>query len=308
MNGYPTQFSLWQESAPLGAQTGDAWRPPGITEVSFTPDVATQWQTADVLRGAQADKGLHQAWGVTISREVKHSAYDGLWLNAISDGVVTSAGGTDTRDIIDNVTPPTFGCEFILEDGNQRRFLGMALAHLEWTIESGRIVREEASFAVLQDAAFVGSLRTTERALAASIGGLQARHYFKPGTSWTGPDYTGNRVIAMSSQIIFDRRVSPCQFNAWGKATRHDYAGGWDVLGRTRVQVPESWAQLLKTTRCKAAWRIGQPTDYILIEADVEARLSGHPILGVGQIDHLLDWRAVRAGRSLVNLKKYVQP
>lgn len=307
MNGYPTQFCIWKEEGLLGSKAGLAWRPTGVTAVDFRLLPASTWQVLDPLHGAKADDVVHQAFEVSISREVKHSEYDALWLEAISDGVVTSADGTDTRHIIDNVEPPTFACQFLLEDGNSKKIRGMSLASLEWTLESGRVVREEATFIGLQAEA-LGTLPDIEAVLAPGLGGLEVQHYFKPGTAWTGGNMANDLVTAISCQLIFERDVKPCQWDAWGKATRHAYAGGWDFLGRSRVQVPTRWDQLFSTTQCLAAWRIGRPSDYILIEASVKAKLSGHPIVVQGQIDHLLDWRAVRAGRSLTTLKKYVQP
>lgn len=308
MQGFATQFAFWRESDPLGAQTGTAYRMPGINDVSWQSEPAATWQVRDPLYGQTASSVIMESYRITLSREVKHSAYDSLWLEALTDGIVTTAADTDSRALIDNVEAPTFGCEFTMDDGAQKRFIGMGLSDLEWTIESGRLVREQATFVALQCTDFVGSVRDVTFPQGTSLGGLQVRRFMKVGTAWTGADMTSDPVTSISGQVIFQRTIDAGQWDVWGKATRLSYKGGWDIVGRDLLQVPTMWGALFSTASCLYGLRVGTPSNFISVEAQVSAKLSRQPIITGGQYDHSIDWAILRNGRSLVTLKKYVQP
>lgn len=312
MNGWPTVLAFWQEATPAGNQTGSAWRPPGVVNVSWSPVVATTFDVIDPLSAASVSETVHQYWRINIRREPKASAFENFWLNAITDATntLTSLGGgrfVETRELIDNVAMKTFGLEFILEDGNQHRFIGLAVARLEWVVESGRVALEEVELIGLQAPTFTGSVRTALNLRLPMIGSLQCAHYFRVGTTWTSgtADFLPDKVIALSMQLIWTRNVDAGQFNAAGLATRHTVQGGWSFVGRTRVIVPTMWESLFAAQSCKAAFRVGEGDNRVEIEALVKAKLSGHALIAPGQIEHQIDYAAIRAGRIHFTTRKY---
>ncbi len=142
MNGYATQLAFWKEETPNGEQTGDAYRPPGIVDLAYRPVMAGTFDTVDIFRAASDSQVLRQSWQISMRREPKVSGFENFWLEAITDGIMETATVGDytveTWGRIDNPAMPTFGLEFILEDGNQRRYTGCAVARIEWPTRGGR--------------------------------------------------------------------------------------------------------------------------------------------------------------------------
>ena len=312
MNGWATSLAFWQENGLLGAQTGTAYRPPGVVDVAFRPMAVGSYEVKDILRATSQDIVLQQAFQITMRREPKVSGFESFWIDSVTDGVgITSTPPgymVTTKQRVDNVAVPTFGIEFILEDGNQRRFTGCAVTRLEWTLEAGRIIAEEVEFIALRSVEFAGALRAATVLALPTLSSLDCSHYFKPGTAWTGGNPDNDKVRTISAQLIFEREISACQFNADGLATRLAVSSGWDFLGKTRVQVPTYWQSLHNTTQSVARFRVGKGS-FHQITANVEAKLSGHSVLAVGQIDHLIDFRAIRpiGSRALYTWENYQQ-
>lgn len=310
MNGWATELAFWKESTLMGTQTGTAYRPPGVVDVAFRPMPAGRYEAADILRACNADVVTQQAWQITIRREPKVSGFESFWIDSITDGVatVTTGGGytITSKQRVDNVSVPTFGLEFVLEDGSQRRFIGCAVTRLEWTLEAGRILAEEVEFTALRSAEFTGSIRAATALNLPVLGSYDCAHYFKPGSAWTGGDFTNDKARTISAQLIWERTVDACQFNADGLATKLAVSTGWDFVGKTRVQVPTYWQALHETTQSLARWRVGNG-DFHQITATVEAKLSGHSVLATGQVDHLIDFRAIRpiGSRALFTWENY---
>lgn len=316
MEGFATSFNIWKEAFLLGTAT-TRYRPKGTVQINFQPEVATTWATEDPLRGMSNNKTLHQSWRITISRQ--HNAknnYDDLWLNSLGDGtaVTTTADGYSitTRDKAANITPQSFGMQFILQDGNKRQFNGCAITRFEILIEAGRIVQEEMELVCLQSAAFTGSLGSTtdyQGANLATRSAIQSRHSFLPGIAWatTADDAT---VRTISCQMIWNRSIQAAQFNAAGNATKFKVDGGWELVGRSRVITPDIWQTLQKTTRAMMQTRLGDAYgvgSFFQVEAAVDAKIAGHSLLAEGDIDYLIDWMAVRpaGARALYTLKSY---
>lgn len=310
MNGYATELAFWREEAPLGDQQGDAYRPPGIVDVAFRPVVAGSYETRDILRGLSETVVTQQAWQISMRREPKVSGFENFWLDAITDAVLsTEIEGeyeVETREKIDSPDVHTFGLEFVLEDGTRRRFIGAALMRVDWLIQSGRLIAEEVEFTALQSETFAGDVREAVALTLPALTSLDASFYFRPGTAWPEGDATKSKVRCMSAQLIWEREIAAAQFNAAGKATRHAITGGWDLVARASVTVPKYWATLHETTPARMRLDFGR--DSILsVECQTRAKLSGHSVLGTGQINHLIDMQAVRptGTRAIYTLKKY---
>lgn len=310
MNGYATELAFWREQAPLGDQEGDAYRPPGLVDVAFRPIVAGSYESRDILRGLSESATLQQGWQISFSREPKVSGFENFWLDAICDGeLITSSipGFTvETREKIDSPDMPTFGLEFVMQDGNRRRFTGAALSRIEWLVQSGRIIAEEVEFVALQSETFDGPVRDAVKLNLPPLTGLDASHYFTPGNAWPGGDSSASKVRCLSAQLIWERQLAPAQFNAEGLATRHAITGGWDLVGRTSVTVPRYWSQLHETAPIMFRLDIGQSSK-ISVEFEGRAKLSGHSVLVNEQINHLLDIQAVRpmGSRAIYTVRKY---
>lgn len=314
MNGWATDIALWEESGILGAQTGTAYRPPGIVQINVQPRVIQRWTTIDPLRALKSEAALQQAWTITLSRQFDRSVFCNFWLSAITDNDPTIqnivAGPlliqTMYRYLIDNVAPRTFAMEFITEDGNQRRYSGMAVQKIEYNLASGRIIQEEVTLTALRSEAFTGAVRTKTTEAHTVFTGLNAYFNLRVGNTWATP-HSLDRQTTFSSQLIFQRDLEPTQFNHEGKATRFTVSGGWEFLGKVVTRSPTLWATFHNTTACVAQWNFGTATNYVDFQANVNARLSGHTVLVNGQIDTNIDFQAYRYGRSLFNLIKRSQ-
>ncbi len=310
MNGYATQLAFWKEASLLAGQSGTAYRPPGIVDLSFRPVVAGTFEVRDPLRARVQSTTVQQSWQISMKREPKVSGFENFWMEALSDGIKTTSTITgytvETWERIDNPTMPSFGLEFILEDGTQYRFTGAALTRVEWLFESGRLVSEEVEFVALLGAPFTGSLRAATTLSLPGLSALDTTHYFTTGHDWTGGDPINDRINTISAQLIFERDISPAQFNADGLPTRYTVKTPWDFLGRTRARVPQFWAALLESTDCLGMWRMGSG-DFFQIEAAIQAKLSGHAIAAKDQIDHYFDFLAIRppGARTNYTLNKY---
>lgn len=311
MNGWATDIAVWQESSLLGAQTGTAYRPSGIVEITSSPDVLNRWTTIDPLRAQKSEATLHQAYTVTMRREFDKGLFCNFWLASISDNnpriVSFVIGGTayETRyyQLIDNPAPPSYAMEFILEDGSQRRYSGMVVTKIEYTLASGRVTTEEVTLSALRSDPFTGSVRTKTTETHVVHTGLMAYFNLRIGDTWGTPHSLDKRTT-FSSQLIFQRQLRPTQFNASGLATRYAVQGGWEFLGKVVVRAPTIWAQLHNLTRCLGQWNFGTVTNYLDFQANINAKLSGQTILSDGQIDLNIDFQAFRYGRSLFDITK----
>ncbi len=165
---------------------------------------------------------------------------------------------------------------------------------------------EEVELVALQAAEFSGPVRDATQLVLPALSGLDASHAFKIGNAWTDGDADNDAVRCISAQLIWEREIEACQFSATGLATRHASKGGWGLVGRSRVRVPTMWTALQTTQACVSRFRLGRES-FVEIEARTRAKMSGHTVLGTGQIDHLIDWQAVRptGTRSIYTLKKY---
>lgn len=314
MNGWSTELAIWEEVSPLGAQTGTAYRPPGIVQVNIQPRVVQRWQVIDPLRAIKTDDTLQRAWSVTISRQFDRSLFSSFWLNSITDTTPTIVAytigivdyETQYRNLIDNPVPRTFGMEFITEDGNQRRVSGMAVQKIEYTIQSGRIVSEEVTLAAIKSEEFSGAVRSYVVESHVVHSALLATFNLQVGTVWSG-SHSAYRQTTFSSQLIFQRDLEPSQFDSTGTATRFAVNGGWEFLGRIICRSPALWQQLHNATACLVQWTIGTNANYVDFQANAKVRLSSHAVLVNGQIDTNLDFQAYRFGRSLINLIKRSQ-
>lgn len=314
MNGWATTAAIWEESGILGAQTGTAYRPTGIVQINIQPRVVQRWTTIDPLRALKSEAALQQSWTITLSRQFDKGNFSNFWLSAITDNDPTIqnfvAGPlviqTMYRYLIDNVAPRTFGLEFVMEDGNQRRYSGCAVERIEYTLASGRVIQEEVTLSALRSDTFTGAVRTATTETHVVHTGLMAYFNLRVGNTWGSP-HSLDRQTTFSSQLIFQRALEPAQFNHEGKATRFSIMGGWEFLGKVVTRSPTLWATMHNTTACVAQWNFGSATNYVDFQANVNARLSGHTVLVNGQIDTGIDFQAYRYGRSLFNLIKRSQ-
>jgi hypothetical protein len=307
MNGYATQLALYRENGILGAQTGVCVRPAGIAIVTARAVVATTWNRTDPLFAVSEDEVVHQAWSLRLRREVKHSAIDLIWLNALTDGTLTTAGDDTSAAWIDNVTPPTHVVEVVMQDGTQRRFRGCALRSLEWLCEAGRVVAEEVELIALRNEPFTGSITSqASQGFAAAATGMSSTAYFKIGTAWTGANPFSDPIRSIMSQLIWTRGIEAAGYNADGLPTVFATSGGWEFVGRNRFLWTQ-WPELLNTKAAKAAWKITAGSDFLLIEADVKAKVSAQTLLASGPLDSMMDWLAYRRSRSLFSITKHSQ-
>lgn len=314
MNGWSTELAIWEEDSILGAQTGSAYSPPGITQIDVQPISVESWETIDPLRGRKTEETLRRAWRIRLIRQWDKNVFSDFWLTAMTDTnptitsfvVGSTVIGQAVRNLIDNPTMRTFGMEFILEDGNQRRYSGMAVERVEYTLQSGRVIMEEVTLIALASEEFAGAVRAYTAQAHVIHSGINAYFNLRRGDTWGSP-HSLDRQTTFSSQLIFQREFSPAQFNASGRATKFAVRGGWEFLGRVVTRSPTLWADFHDTTRCVAQWNFGTSTNYLDIQANVNARLSSHPILVNGQIDTNIDFQAFRYGRSLFQLIKRSQ-
>lgn len=311
MNGWATDIAVWQESSLLGAQTGTAYRPTGIVEISSSPDVVNRWTTIDPLRAQKTEATLQQAYTVRMTRQFDKSTFSNFWLASISDNnptitsfvVMGTAYETRLYNLIDNPAPLSFGMEFILEDGSHRRYSGMVVTKIEYTLASGRVTMEEVTLSALRSDTFTGSVRSKQTDPHVMHSGLMAYFNLRVGNTWATP-HSLDKQITFSSQLIFQRDLRPTQFNASGLATRYTVNGGWELVGKVVVRAPALWSQFHNLTACVAQWNFGTPTNYVDFQANVNAKLSGQTILSDGQIDMNIDFQAFRYGRSLFQIQK----
>lgn len=306
MNGWATDIVVWEESGILGAQTGTAYSPPGIVQINIQPRVIQRWTTIDPLRALKSEAALQTAWSITLSRQFDKSAFSDFWLSSITDASPTTAGDSVYRQLIDNPTPRTFGLEFVMEDGSQRRYTGCAVEKIEYNLASGRIVQEEVTLTVLLSAAFTGDVRTHTSEAHTVHTGLNAFFNLRTGTAW-GMDHATDRQTTFSSQLIFQREMEPTQFNHVGNPTRFSVSTGWEFLGRVVTRSPALWSALHNTTPCVAEWNFGNAANFVNFQAHVNARLSGQTVLVDGQIDSNIDFQAYRFGRSLFDLEIHAE-
>ena len=314
MNGWATDIAVWQESSLLGAQTGTAYRPSGVTQITSSPDVLNRWTTIDPLRAQKSEAALQQSYQVVITREFNKGQFCNFWLAAISDNnprivsFVISGTAYEQRyyKLIDNPAPPSFAMEFIMEDGSQRRYSGMAVTKIEYTLASGRVTSEEVTLVAMRSDVFTGAVRTKTTETHVVHTGLMAYFNLRVGNVWATP-HSLDKQITFSSQLIFQRDIKATQFNASGLATRFAVQGSWEFLGKIVVRAPTLWAQLHNLTACVAQWNFGTSTNYLDFQANINAKLSGQTILSDGQIDMNIDFQAFRYGRSLFDLTKISQ-
>lgn len=313
LEGWTTEFVLYRETVPGGVKTGPAWRPPGVRGVLVAPQVGAKFerQTAHGVTAGQTT--LHQKWEVAFSREFGVDTMLDWWLLALVAGGTSTSPDTPTPGYDTTVrqtrTSPalaSFGLDCLLPDGNRRRIRGMVPSRLEWTIQGGKVVREDVAFQALRNVeleeADMWPAEFAESHRIVSALNVQHALTFTTG-AWPNP--AAEIIPTFASQIIFSRMVEPCHFDQDGYATRYEVKGSWDALGKStlRCRPGEFDALLLRASLVQLWWKFTSPADPLRTMAlhvrSGRAKLSDQVTVDRADIDNHLDWVATEGGAGL---------
>lgn len=308
--GWQTELVLWRESSLGGSKTGDAMRPPGLTDVRL--DRVNSVQHAQVGAHGEQSKleALHWSWTLTITREFSFNA----WLNMLLEAIRTDplqvetnqpATGykTTTRKTRLDAATPSFGGDFALGDGQFFRLTGMSPRRINWSFSAGRVCMETVEFAVLSAVAIAeGDMTDPDVAeLHEPVAGILVDLSMKVGA---GAAVT---TTAFTGEIIVDRDVEPCQHNEEGIPTRLAATSNWRGTGQGICRLGTDAGTLTygSINDGTLTWRVEHPGDPLMaLSLNVpSARFSMRalPVVTSDFLSHSLEWMALSGGGPILN-------
>ncbi len=231
MDGWKTKLAMWRESMPE-----NRFRPAGLVSLEVKSTDLASWGRKTPFEKSEKSISLLSSWELSMTREFAADDVMREWLAGLCDTVtnddaerVTTSGAMATDP---QAAPLTWALESEMPDGTAKRYSGLALRKWEIIIQSRRVIMEELTFCALkmEDIGSVtGAVRNPHMPTPARLASNLVDDSLPDVVSPAWPGGAGSRVF--SSQIIFERRLEPCNYRSRGDAENFS-CGAWEITGQ----------------------------------------------------------------------------